>query len=92
MLKKTARRIKSEIAYYRAILADTRTPRAAKILLGVAVGYLLSPIDLIPDFIPMIGELDDLIIVPALVLLALRFVPQAVKLDARQQVNHANAD
>lgn len=58
-----------------------RTPRLAKIILGLAVGYALSPIDLIPDFIPIIGHLDDFIIVPALVFIAMKMVPETVRRD-----------
>ena len=62
---------------------DPRTPFAAKAL-GVAVaGYALSPIDLIPDFVPVLGLLDDLLIVPAGIWLFVRMVPAAVMADAR---------
>jgi len=70
--------LRSEVATYRAIARDPRTPRAAKLLLGAALGYLLLPFDLIPDFLPVIGHLDDAIIVPGLVWLALRRVPKDV--------------
>jgi len=55
----------------------------ARILALVAVAYALSPIDLIPDFIPFLGQLDDLILVPAALALALRHIPPAVMADAR---------
>jgi len=67
---------------------DHRVPRKSKILIAIAVGYVLSPIDLIPDFIPFLGQLDDLLIVPALVGLALKSIPNEVmeeyKTKARQ--------
>lgn len=82
-LKKTGHEIKREINVYRRVLKDTRTPKIAKILLGLAIGYLLLPFDIIPDFIPVIGHLDDLIIVPALVIIALKMIPKEVVEDCR---------
>src|SRR6476619_4489613 len=54
------------------------TPFTAKLLIGITIGYLLSPIDLIPDFIPVLGLLDDLLIVPLLIVLARRLVPAGI--------------
>jgi len=85
-LKSVTHEIKRELAVYRLVLADSRTPRPAKILLGLALGYLLMPFDLIPDFIPVIGQLDDLLIVPGLVLLALRMIPKEVVAESRANV------
>ena len=64
---------------------DPRTPWLAKALAVVAVAYALSPIDLIPDFIPVLGWLDDLILLPGLIWLALRLLPPEVLSDARAQ-------
>lgn len=77
---------KRELQVYRLVLKDKRTPIAAKILLGMAVGYVLMPFDLIPDFIPILGHLDDLIIVPALVLLALKMIPKEVVAESRAKI------
>lgn len=90
MLKKfksLTRQLKQELAVYRLVLRHPQTPRVAKLFLGLAVGYLLLPFDLIPDFIPIIGQLDDVIIIPVLLCLALLFIPKAVIQSCREQVN-----
>ena len=89
-LKQVTRGVKRELAVYRLVMVDSRTPRPAKILLGLAIGYLVMPFDLIPDFIPVIGQLDDILIVPGLVLLALRMIPKAVVDDCRAKVENAD--
>ena len=66
---------------------DPRTPWYARALVGLVAAYALSPIDLIPDFIPVIGYLDDLIIVPLGLLLAIRLVPPEVLDDARRRAD-----
>ncbi len=71
---------------YRLISHHPQTPLFAKILLGLAIGYLLLPFDLIPDFIPVIGQLDDLVIVPGLIYLALKLIPDDLVLACRQQI------
>lgn len=85
-LQVIAQKFTHELAVYRHVLRDHRTPRLAKILLGLAVAYALLPFDLIPDFLPIIGHLDDMIIVPGLVFLALRFIPPEVLAECRQRV------
>ena len=64
---------------------DPRTPWLAKALVFLVVAYTLSPIDLIPDFIPVLGYLDDLIIVPAGITLALRLIPRNVMAESRKK-------
>ena len=86
-LKSVSRSLKREINVYRLVLKDSRTPRPAKLLLGLAIGYLLLPFDLIPDFIPVIGQLDDVIIVLSLVILALKMIPKDVIEDCRAKAN-----
>ncbi len=82
-LKATGRQVKREIRVYRLVLGDRRTPVLAKVLLALAIGYILLPFDLVPDFIPVLGQLDDIIIVPALFLVALKVVPKEVVEDCR---------
>jgi uncharacterized membrane protein YkvA (DUF1232 family) len=86
-LRALARSFKRELAVYRQVYKDPRTPLVAKVLLGLAIGYALLPFDLIPDFLPVIGHVDDLIIVPGLVLLALRLIPSEVVADCRRLVD-----
>ena len=77
------RRFTDELAFYRRVMVHPRTPRASRVLLGVAVAYAVSPIDLIPDVIPVIGYLDDLLLLPVLVWLALRMIPREVLAECR---------
>jgi len=77
-LKQRAKQLKSDIPALFLSLKDQDTPLVAKIFAGLTVAYALSPIDLIPDFIPVLGYLDDLIILPALVALTLHFIPKEV--------------
>jgi uncharacterized membrane protein YkvA (DUF1232 family) len=78
----TFRQLKSNfkkyLKFFKAVIKDKRTPRASKILLTVAIAYALSPVDLIPDFIPLLGHLDDLIIIPLLTFIAIRLIPKKV--------------
>ncbi|MGQ0510809.1 MAG: YkvA family protein [Betaproteobacteria bacterium] len=82
-LKAKADSLKQEtLALYHAA-RDPRTPLAAKILAGMVVAYAVSPIDLIPDFIPVLGFLDDLVLVPLGIIVCLRMIPPEVMADAR---------
>jgi uncharacterized membrane protein YkvA (DUF1232 family) len=83
-LRNRAKRLKSEAEVLLIAYRDERTPFLAKLLIWITVGYLLSPIDLIPDFIPVLGMLDDLIIVPALIALSIRMIPAQVIKEARR--------
>jgi uncharacterized membrane protein YkvA (DUF1232 family) len=85
-LKSLTKHLKQEFAVYRLVLKHPETPWIAKMFLGLAVGYLLLPFDLIPDFIPVLGQLDDVVIIPILVYVALLFIPQAVIQSCREQV------
>ena len=78
------RALKRELAALALAARDPRTPWLARLLILGVVAYALSPIDLIPDFIPVLGLLDDLLIVPAGLWLALRLVPPDVMAEARR--------
>ena len=84
-LKDRARQLKTDIPALVIALKDKETPIAAKILAGIVVIYALSPIDLIPDFIPVLGYLDDLIILPALIVLTLKLIPADVLNRCREE-------
>ncbi len=84
-VRRWARALKTEtLALYYAC-RDPRTPWAARLLAGAVVAYAVSPIDLIPDFIPVLGYLDDLLLVPAGIALAVRLVPAEVMTECRQR-------
>ena len=77
-LKERAKRLKTDIPALFLAIKDKETPVVAKIFAAITVAYALSPIDLIPDFIPILGYLDDLILLPALVALTIKFIPKDV--------------
>jgi len=69
-------KFKKEIKFYQVVFKDARMPKLSKFFLGLAIAYALNPIDLIPDFIPIFGYLDDLIIIPVLILIAVKLIPK----------------
>jgi uncharacterized membrane protein YkvA (DUF1232 family) len=85
--KKRARTLKSDVQALALALGDPRTPRRARVLTFLLVAYALSPIDLIPDFIPVIGYVDDLIILPIGVRYVVRAIPPDVLADCRERVD-----
>ena len=70
--------VRRQMTFYRLLLRDHRTPTSSKILLGAALGYAIWPLGLVPDFIPVVGYVDDILIVPTLVCIAVRRVPDHV--------------
>ena len=88
-LRKKARAVKAEITVLGIAYQDKRTPLLCRMLIGITIAYMLSPIDLIPDFIPILGLLDDLIIVPALISLSIKYLPPDVLKDARTTAHGA---
>lgn len=84
-LSTSVKRIRREVRMWSLVLKDPRTPRVSKWLLGAALVYLASPVDLIPNFIPVLGQLDDLVIVRGLVWLATRFIPRGVVAECREK-------
>ena len=84
-LKERAKQLKTDIPALFLALRRKETPLTAKLLAALAVAYALSPIDLIPDFIPVIGLLDDIIILPGLVALTIKYIPPDVFAECRKE-------
>ena len=91
-LKERAKSLKTDVPAVFLALKDRRTPWYAKLLALVVVAYALSPIDLIPDFVPVLGYLDDLIILPVLVALTVRCIPAEVFAQYRERAKDMWAD
>ena len=85
-LRSRARALKNEAYAIYLAAKDPRTPWYARVLIYFVVAHTFSPIDLIPDFIPILGYLDDIIITPLGIALAIRFIPAEVLADARLTV------
>ena len=75
--------LRREFRLYQLVLRHHGTPWASRMLLGAALAYALSPIDLIPDWLPVVGHIDDILIVPLLVWLAVKLVPSVVMEECR---------
>ena len=84
-LKARAIQLKTDIPAVFLCLKSNETPLLAKLLAGITVVYALSPIDLIPDFIPVIGYLDDIIILPVLITLTIKLIPKDVFYKFRKE-------
>lgn len=88
-LKQQAKRLKIELYALYLACRDPRVPWYARVLAICVVGYAFSPIDLIPDFIPILGYLDDLIIVPLGIVLVVKMIPVAVMVECRAKAQSA---
>ena len=84
-LKARAKKLKTDIPALFLTLKDKDTPILAKVFAGITVAYALSPVDLVPDFIPVLGYLDDVILLPLLVILTIKFIPKDVLERNRKQ-------
>ncbi len=82
-LRERARAIRSDTYALYLACRDPRVPWHAKLVVALVVAYALSPLDLVPDFIPVLGLLDDLVLLPAGIALAARLIPAAVLQDLR---------
>ncbi len=90
-LKARARQVKVELIALALASRDPRTPWYAKLIVAGCVAYALSPVDFIPDFIPVIGLIDDLIFIPLALALAVRFIPEPVLADCRSRAGEIAA-
>lgn len=84
-LKRRAKRLKRQVWAIFLAWKDPATPFLARIIIAFAIAYAVSPIDLIPDFIPFLGQLDDLLILPLLIVWALRLIPPEVAARCRRE-------
>lgn len=84
-LKQIAARLKAEFLFYQRLQKHPQTPKLAKALLWLAIAYVLMPFDLIPDFIPVIGQLDELVIIPFLLYAALKLTPADIVAECKTE-------
>lgn len=91
-LKARARTLKADIYALYLAYRDPRVPWYAKAFAALVVGYAVSPVDLVPDFIPLLGYLDDLVLLPLGISLALRMIPSDVMEECRAIARSSQAD
>ena len=84
-LKARAKQLKTDIPALFLSLKDKDTPILVKVLAFITVAYALSPIDLIPDFVPILGYLDDVLLLPLLVALTIKFIPKEIFEEKRKE-------
>jgi uncharacterized membrane protein YkvA (DUF1232 family) len=90
--RERARVLKREVVVLYFAVRDPRTPLIAKVIAAAVVAYALSPIDLIPDFIPVIGYLDDLVLIPLFILIARRLIPPDLLAEHRERARAREND
>lgn len=84
-LKERAKQLKIDIPAIFLVLKQERTPWYAKVMAGITIGYALSPVDLIPDFIPVLGYLDDVIILPFFIVITIKLIPADLFEECREK-------
>ena len=84
--KELKENFKKNVKFLKVLTSDKRVPGISKVLLSFCIVYLVSPIDIMPDFIPILGQLDDLIIIPAVAFIALKLIPRAVYEENHRKV------
>jgi len=89
-IKVKARDLKKETYVLYLVYKDSRVSWWKRMFLGIVIGYALSPIDLVPDFIPVLGYLDDLILVPAGIYIAIKLIPGEIIEDCRKRAMEEN--
>ncbi|RMW99921.1 DUF1232 domain-containing protein [Legionella jordanis] len=90
-IKQFAETMRLQLRTLNEIRLDPRTPWIAKFIILIVVAYAISPIDLIPDFIPVLGYIDDLILLPLGIYLAIKLIPKEVWLDCRMRAQNGKA-
>lgn len=91
-LKERAKKLKADVPAVFLALKDKRTPVFANVMAAVTVAYALSPIDLIQDFIPVMGYLDDVILLPSMIALVIKLIPDNVWSECREKSENMWAD
>lgn len=86
-IKEKARALKKQTAAVYLAFRRKDTPKAAKVMAALTIAYALSPIDLIPDFIPVLGYLDDIIILPIMIAACIKLIPKEIMDECRAQAD-----
>ncbi len=84
--KEIRKSFKNHVRLYKSLLNNPNTPWFSKVLFWIALGYFFLPFDLIPDFIPILGQLDDIVIIPALIYCAIRLTPKALYAEEKKKI------